>query len=59
VVSGEPVEVDGRTDYRKGRCSDLRSGADVRVRGTRRGNGPIQATRIDFDKDRNDDDDDD
>ncbi len=47
------VVTSAAVQYRKGNCNDLSSGDRVKVWGTRRGNGAIQATRIDF-KDDND-----
>ncbi len=52
-VNFTAVVTSANVDYRRGTCGDLSSGDRVRVWGTRRGDGAIQATRIDF---RDDDD---
>lgn len=50
TVGGTHVSADGKTDYRKGRCSDLSNGDRVEIRGTRTSGGGVYATRISFDK---------
>jgi hypothetical protein len=53
------VVVDGDTDFRRGRCSDLSNGDRVKVNGIAQSGGTVLATRIEIKNDRDDDDDDD
>jgi Domain of unknown function (DUF5666)/Viral BACON domain len=48
-VDGRAVVTDAATDYRGLRCSDLRDGLRVKIRGLRQPNGVVLATRIDRD----------
>jgi hypothetical protein len=53
TVSGQRVETNSSTDFRRGSCRDIRQGVRVEVRGERIGSGPIQArdVRIEDDDD--------
>ena len=53
-VGGTAVAADASTDFKKGDCSDLESGQDVSGEGVTQPNGTIQATRIQFKKDKKD-----
>jgi hypothetical protein len=48
-VGGQSVVTDGSTEFKGGNCRDLRNGVEVKVRGERRGSGPIRAERVDID----------
>ena len=49
IVRGQSVVTDGSTDFKKGNCSDIRNGVGVKVKGERRGSGPIRAEKIEID----------
>jgi hypothetical protein len=55
TVSGTRVAIDRDTDIRRGDCRDLSDGDRVRVRGVRRLDGVVAATRIEFRDDEDDD----
>jgi hypothetical protein len=54
-VASATVIARGSTDYDRGSCSDLRSGAEVEVRARPRSDGNFDAERIKFEKKRDDD----
>jgi len=47
-VSGRAVETDRSTKFRRGDCSDIRPGAEVKVKGKRTGDGPIVADEVEI-----------
>jgi hypothetical protein len=51
TVAGRVVTTDGETDFRSGRCSDMRNGREVSVRGFRTSAGTIDARRVEFEED--------
>lgn len=59
AVQGQPVTTTAATTYKKGTCASLRNGERVKLSGSRRGNEPIVATRIDIKKGNGNGDDDD
>ena len=46
TVRGQAVITDGATDFKKGSCRDIRNGVEVKVKGERRGSGPIRAEKV-------------
>lgn len=51
AVDGMLVVTNSETDYKKGKCDDLRRGRDIRGSGVRQSNGSVRATSIRFEKD--------
>jgi hypothetical protein len=49
TVRGQSVVTDGSTEFKKGNCRDIRNGVEVKVKGERRGSGPIRAERVEID----------
>jgi hypothetical protein len=47
-VDGRTVTTDRTTDFRRGDCSDARTGKDVTVRGFPQPDGTVRATRVEF-----------
>jgi hypothetical protein len=45
-VGGNAVVTDGSTKFKGGSCGDIRNGVNVSVKGTRVGEGPIQADDV-------------
>ena len=54
TVGGATIIASASTDYDRGSCSDIRTGAEVEVHGRPRTDGKIDAERIRFDKKRGD-----
>lgn len=48
TVDGRTVTTDRDTDFRSGRCSDVKNGTEVSVRGLRTSAGTIDARRVEF-----------
>jgi Domain of unknown function (DUF5666)/Putative binding domain, N-terminal len=46
TVRGQAVITDGSTEFKKSSCRDIRNGVEVKVKGERRGSGPIRAERV-------------
>jgi hypothetical protein len=55
TVRGTTIVTDRSTDYRKSDCGDVRRGRDVSGSGTMQGNGPIKATDVRVQRDRDGD----
>jgi hypothetical protein len=53
------VVTDRNTDFRKSKCSDMRNGLQVDVRGVVQADRTVRATRVEVTQDDDDDDDDD
>lgn len=51
AVDGMSVVTNNDTDYKKGKCDDLRRGREIRGSGVRQPSGSVRATSIRFDKD--------
>jgi hypothetical protein len=49
TVGGQRVVTDGSTEFKDGNCRDIRNGVEVKVKGERRGSGPIRAERVEID----------
>ena len=45
------VVANNDTDYKKGKCDDLRRGREIRGSGVRQSSGSVRATSIRFEKD--------
>jgi len=50
TVGSATIVANASTDYDRGKCSDLRAGLGVEVRGRPRTNGIVDAERIKFEK---------
>jgi hypothetical protein len=50
-VDNQTVTTDSGTEYDEGRCSDVRNGKDISVRGFRQSDGTVKAVRVEFDDD--------
>jgi hypothetical protein len=48
TVRGSVVVTSAQTDFRRGRCRDVRNGLDVTVDGTRRSDDSIEARRVEL-----------
>jgi hypothetical protein len=48
VLNGQPVQVDGATQFQDGALADLANGRRVEVRGTRAADGVLKAERLEF-----------
>jgi hypothetical protein len=54
TVRGDLVVTDRSTDFKKGKCNDLRQGREVSGEGLTLANGMIRATEVQFKKNDND-----
>ena len=51
AVDGMLVVTNNDTDFKKGKCDDLRRGREIRGSGVRQPSGSVRATSIRFEKD--------